>query len=106
MTERTATGTALSEIPAGLCSVLLAARRVVVFTGAGVSAESGIATFREALTGLWERFDAEKLATPEPRRPLETPPSVARSKSPSGDDKNGWIFTRNGSPLQGEQRLL
>lgn len=36
-----------------------------MFTGAGVSAESGIATFRDALTGLWERFDAEALATPE-----------------------------------------
>ena len=36
-----------------------------MFTGAGVSAESGIPTFRDALTGLWERFDAEDLATPE-----------------------------------------
>ena len=36
---------------------------VVVFTGAGISAESGIPTFRDALTGLWERFDAEQLAT-------------------------------------------
>jgi len=40
-------------------------RHVVVFTGAGVSAESGIPTFRDALSGLWERFDAEELATPE-----------------------------------------
>ncbi len=39
------------------------ARRVVVLTGAGVSAESGIATFRDALTGLWARYDAEALAT-------------------------------------------
>ncbi len=39
------------------------ARHVVVLTGAGVSAESGIPTFRDALTGLWERFDAEALAT-------------------------------------------
>jgi NAD-dependent deacetylase len=30
-----------------------------------MSAESGIATFREALTGLWSRFDADRLATPE-----------------------------------------
>ena len=43
---------------------LRAARRVVVLTGAGVSAESGIATFRDAQTGLWERFAAEDLATP------------------------------------------
>lgn len=40
-------------------------RHVVVFTGAGVSAESGIPTFRDALAGLWERFDAEELATPD-----------------------------------------
>ena len=45
--------------------LLARARRVVVFTGAGVSAESGIPTFRDALTGLWERFDAEQLATPQ-----------------------------------------
>jgi len=42
---------------------LAAARRVVVFTGAGVSAESGIPTFRDALTGLWARYDPERLAT-------------------------------------------
>ncbi|HLV15964.1 MAG TPA: Sir2 family NAD-dependent protein deacetylase, partial [Pseudomonas sp.] len=41
------------------------ARHVVVFTGAGVSAESGIPTFRDALTGLWERFDPAELATPD-----------------------------------------
>ncbi len=40
-----------------------AARRLVVFTGAGVSAESGIPTFRDALTGLWARFDPERLAS-------------------------------------------
>lgn len=44
---------------------LAGANHVVVFTGAGASAESGIPTFRDALTGLWERFDASRLATPE-----------------------------------------
>jgi len=39
------------------------AQRIVVFTGAGMSAESGIPTFRDALTGLWERYDPEQLAT-------------------------------------------
>lgn len=48
-----------------LLSALQSARRLVVFTGAGVSAESGIATFRDALTGLWTHFRAEDLATPE-----------------------------------------
>jgi NAD-dependent deacetylase len=41
------------------------AGRVVVFTGAGMSAESGVPTFRDDLTGLWARFDAQRLATPE-----------------------------------------
>ena len=35
----------------------------MVLTGAGVSAESGIPTFRDALTGLWQNFDAAQLAT-------------------------------------------
>jgi NAD-dependent deacetylase len=38
---------------------------MVVLTGSGISAESGVPTFREAQTGLWERFDPQELATPE-----------------------------------------
>jgi NAD-dependent deacetylase len=38
--------------------------RVVVLTGAGVSAESGLPTFRDA-DGLWEGYDVEEVATPE-----------------------------------------
>ncbi|MEU4422006.1 NAD-dependent deacylase [Actinoplanes sp. NPDC024001] len=45
--------------------LLAQAQRVAVFTGAGISAESGVPTFRDALTGLWERFDAQSLATPQ-----------------------------------------
>ena len=44
---------------------LARARHVCVLTGAGISAESGIPTFRDALTGLWERFRPEDLATPQ-----------------------------------------
>ena len=44
---------------------LCAASGVVCLTGAGVSAESGVPTFRDAQTGLWSRFDAEELATPQ-----------------------------------------
>ena len=40
-------------------------RRLVFLTGAGMSAESGVPTFRDGLTGLWSRFDAETLATPQ-----------------------------------------
>jgi NAD-dependent deacetylase len=38
---------------------------LAVLTGAGMSAESGIATFRDAMTGLWSRFDPAELATIE-----------------------------------------
>lgn len=44
---------------------LQTARSLVVLTGAGVSAESGIPTFRDALTGLWASYDPGELATPE-----------------------------------------
>lgn len=39
------------------------ARHVAALTGAGISAASGIPTFRDRLTGLWSRFDAAQLAT-------------------------------------------
>lgn len=48
-----------------IVAALRAATRVVVLTGAGVSAESGIPTFRDKQSGLWERFDASELATPD-----------------------------------------
>lgn len=41
------------------------AQRVAVLTGAGMSAESGVPTFRDAQTGLWANFKAEELATEE-----------------------------------------
>ncbi len=52
-----------SSVPPLLAGQLRSARRVVVLTGAGVSAESGIPTFRDAQQGLWARFDAARLAT-------------------------------------------
>ncbi len=47
-----------------IIKALRTATRVVVFTGAGVSAESGVPTFRDKQAGLWENFDAGELATP------------------------------------------
>jgi len=41
------------------------ARHVCVLTGAGISAESGIPTFRDAQQGLWANYDPLDLATPE-----------------------------------------
>jgi NAD-dependent deacetylase len=48
-----------------LVECLRRAQRVMVLTGAGVSAESGVPTFRDRLTGLWEKYDAAELATPD-----------------------------------------
>lgn len=45
-------------------SRLYESQRVVVLTGAGISAESGMPTFR-GKDGLWRRYRAEELATPE-----------------------------------------
>ena len=47
-----------------LISKIKAAQRITVLTGAGVSAASGVPTFRGA-GGLWKRYRAEDLATPE-----------------------------------------
>jgi len=44
---------------------LQSARSVVFFTGAGISAESGIPTFRDKLTGLWATYDPQRLETAE-----------------------------------------
>jgi NAD-dependent deacetylase len=41
------------------------AQRVAVLTGAGVSKESGIPTFRDAVDGLWSKYDPMQLATPQ-----------------------------------------
>lgn len=48
-----------------LLTALRSAQRIILFTGAGVSAESGVPTFRDAQTGLWAQYRAEDLATPE-----------------------------------------
>ncbi|MDN5699333.1 MAG: NAD-dependent deacylase [Kocuria sp.] len=53
------------QIPTEVLELARSARHVTVLTGAGMSAESGVPTFRDAQTGLWERFDPTELATPE-----------------------------------------
>ncbi|MBD2762887.1 NAD-dependent deacylase [Kocuria sp. cx-116] len=56
---------ASDRVPTEILDLARSARRVTVLTGAGMSAESGVPTFRDAQTGLWERFDPAELATPE-----------------------------------------
>lgn len=54
-----------APVPPDLLSAARAAQRIVVLTGAGMSSESGIPTFRDKVSGLWARFRPEDLATPE-----------------------------------------
>ncbi len=53
------------DFPADLIRVLASATRVVALTGAGVSQESGLRTFRDAQSGLWAQYKPEDLASPE-----------------------------------------
>lgn len=66
----------LEGVHATLRATLRAAGRVAVLTGAGMSAESGIPTFRDAMTGLWSHFDPQELASEEGYR--ADPPRVWR----------------------------
>jgi NAD-dependent deacetylase len=50
------------SIPPSLRTALSRARRIAVFTGAGISAESGVPTFRGG-DGIWKKFKPEELAT-------------------------------------------
>lgn len=53
-----------SDLINSVSSLLKSSKNLVVLTGAGVSAESGIPTFR-GKDGLWKKYRAEELATPE-----------------------------------------
>jgi NAD-dependent deacetylase len=101
--------------------------RVVVLTGAGISAESGVATFRDA-GGLWYQHRVEDVATPEgfardPRlvwrfyserrkqvaevRPNPAHLALARLEDRLGDDL--FLVTQNVDPLHelaGSKRVL
>ncbi|MBN1287331.1 MAG: NAD-dependent deacylase [Anaerolineae bacterium] len=54
-------------------ALLRGVERLVVLTGAGISKESGLATFREPLTGIWARYDPVKLGT---RRSFQRDPKL------------------------------
>lgn len=51
--------------PGELLSLLRQASKVVALTGAGVSQESGLRTFRDTQTGLWSQYKPEDLASPQ-----------------------------------------
>ncbi len=54
----------MMTFPPELINFLKKATRVAVLTGAGVSQESGLRTFRDAQSGLWAQYRPEDLATP------------------------------------------
>jgi NAD-dependent deacetylase len=69
----------MSEFNDGLeiaARILAEAGPLVVSTGAGISKESGIPTFRDAPNALWEKYEPERLASPEGFR--QDPPLVWR----------------------------
>lgn len=59
------TGLELDKLIAQAAALLAQTRYLAILTGAGVSKESGIPTFRDAQTGLWAQYDPQELATPQ-----------------------------------------
>lgn len=55
----------MMNIPPELLAILRKVERVASLTGAGVSQESGLRTFRDSQDGLWSKYDPTELATPE-----------------------------------------
>jgi NAD-dependent deacetylase len=55
----------IAMIPDPLRQHLRSCQNIVVFTGAGMSAESGIPTFRDRFEGLWAHYDPQEVATPQ-----------------------------------------
>jgi NAD-dependent deacetylase len=53
------------DVPSELIQFLRKVERVAALTGAGVSQESGLRTFRDAQTGLWSQYKPTELASPE-----------------------------------------
>lgn len=54
----------MSDVFEKVAQAIHKANIVAILTGAGVSKESGVPTFRDAMDGLWAKYDPEELATP------------------------------------------
>ncbi|KIQ15086.1 SIR2 family NAD-dependent protein deacylase [Rhodococcus sp. MEB064] len=59
------TESSASSVPTAVLDAVRDATTITVLTGAGMSAQSGVPTFRDAQTGLWARYDPEELASPD-----------------------------------------
>lgn len=53
------------NIPADVLAKLRQSQRMIVVTGGGLSAESGVASFRQAMVDEWANYDVRDLATPQ-----------------------------------------
>ena len=53
------------DINPAIFEAIRGAESITVLTGSGISAESGVPTFRDAQKGLWARYDPHDLATPQ-----------------------------------------
>ena len=53
----------MADLISSAMNLLLGAQRIAVFSGAGLSADSGLATFRDADNGRWNQVDVAKVAT-------------------------------------------
>jgi NAD-dependent deacetylase len=54
----------MSDVFQEVAQAIHDAKLVAILTGAGVSKESGVPTFRDAMEGLWAKYDPQELATP------------------------------------------
>lgn len=52
-----------AQVISEIASAIDTAEEIVIFSGAGMSAESGIPTFRDGATGLWNNVDPDKVAS-------------------------------------------
>ena len=75
-------------------------KKIVVLSGAGISAESGIKTFRDS-DGLWEGHDVMAVATPEGwqlgDKVIIPPPQTAQDaekRSGEGYEYTDWYFSK------------
>ncbi|WP_309600020.1 SIR2 family NAD-dependent protein deacylase, partial [Klebsiella pneumoniae] len=75
--------------------------KLVVFSGAGMSAESGISTFRDS-NGLWENYDIQQVATPEA---WERNPALVQVITENIDDLHERAGSLNVLHLHGNIRL-
>ena len=53
----------MEDVIQGVAKAIHQAEKIAILTGAGVSKESGVPTFRDAMEGLWAKYNPQELAT-------------------------------------------